>query len=631
MERRLAAILAADVVGYSRLMGADEAGTLSRITADQSELIEPLAAAHNGRVVKRIGDGVLMEFASAVDAVTFAVELQAAAAGRDAGMPEDRRIRYRIGINIGDIILQDGDIFGDGVNIAARLEESAEAGGIRVSGQVHETVAAKTDLRFAALGDRQFKNIDKPIPVFEIVMADGGAATRHPAPERPPRHRIAILVATLAVIALAAGLAYTYAVRSLMPGTPAAVRSAGNDPVDHRRQASEKPSLIVLPFDNLSGDSSQDYFSDGITEDLTTDISKISGLLVLARHTAFKFAGRGVDVRDIGRELGVDYVLEGSVRRADNRVRVNAQLIDARTGNHLWADRFDRELKEVFQLQDEVTRNIVAALTVELTTGEDAALSHRRTVDPEAYDLFLQGLARFQRFTPETNREARALFHAAARRDPSFARAIADIGLTHGIDLLFNWAADPDMSSAEAAKYSRRALEIDPSLREVHFAMSTVNLSRKQIEAAIDATEKAILIDPNYADAYAQRAQALAYFGKPDESLASLDRAKALNPLHPFYYTWIGSLAGFVKGDYDAAIAISKDVAVRNPDFTGARLILAASYGLGGRQEDAEWEVEELLAQVPNLTLALAVDRAPFVRDGDRARYADGLRRAGLR
>jgi adenylate cyclase len=609
MERRLSAILAADMVGYSRLMQVDEVGTLDRIKKYRAKLIDPLFAKYDGRIVKEIGDGILVEFASAVNAVSCGIEIQKAIPEIEADLPSDQRISYRIGINLGDIIVEGDDIYGDGINVASRIETICPEGGVCVSANIMAQLSGKIKEFFAFAGKHKLKNIESPV---EIWCWPKNSKSKI---KRTQQKRISPLIPTLAalVFALAIGLFYWL--------SPSEEMSA------NKRQ----PSLVVLPFDNLGGSPEQDYFSDGITEDLTTDISRIGGIFVLARHTAFKFEDRrGIDIRDIGRELDVDYVLEGSVRKYSDRIRVNAQLIDAVTGNHVWANRFDRELNDVFIIQDDIAKEIVSALTIKLSDRENTLLSSHRTVDPTAYDLFLRGLSMFRRFDPESNEAARQMFHAAAGIDPSFARAIADIGLSHGIDLLFNWTDDPEESIRLATKYSTLANRIDPSIREVHFAMSTVNLSQKKLPEAIKATDEAILIDPNYADAYAQRAQALAFSGKASEARASLEQAKRLNPLYPFYYTWIDSLIYFTEAEYSNAIKISKDVALRNPAFTGARLILAASYGLSGQLDKATWEVAELLTQDPDLTLDKAVERAPFMNEAHLSNYTKGLGLAGL-
>ncbi|MCC0015716.1 MAG: adenylate/guanylate cyclase domain-containing protein [Rhodobiaceae bacterium] len=607
MERRLIAIMAADAVGYSQRMARDEAGAISALEHCRA-IIDEQIDGHGGRIFGSAGDSVVAEFASSVNAVECAIAIQQQLERRRAEQ-KDRFLEFRIGINFGDVIVRNGNLLGDGVNVAARLESIAPVNGLCISASVHEQIRGKTGAVFGFGGERELKNIDRPVEIWCWPQD----VARPAAPVRGRRKSVLIAAVAAGAVAAAAILGNV----ALAPDQAAPPQGG-------------KPTLIVLPFDNLSGDGAQDYFSDGITEDLTTDISQISGIQVLARHTAFKFEGRGIDVRDLARELGVDFVLEGSVRKSAERIRINAQLIDAATGNHLWAERFDSDLKDVFAVQDKVAREIVSALTIQLTSDEDAGLRRSRTVDPVAYDLFLRGLYDFQRFTPDNNAAARALFEAAVEIDGSFARAIADIGLTHGIDLLFNWSKNPEESKRLASEYSSLASRLDPSIREVHFAMSTVHLARKNLDGAIKATNDAILIDPNYADAYAQRAQALAYDGQVAEARVSIEQAKQLNPLFPFYYVWIESLISFVESDYDKAIEISREVAEKNPAFTGARLILAASYGLSGRIDEARWEASELLVQVPDLTLAAATDRAPFAQDDKRTDYARGLELAGL-
>ncbi|NNF78760.1 MAG: hypothetical protein HKN05_12095, partial [Rhizobiales bacterium] len=340
--------------------------------------------------------------------------------------------------------------------------------------------------------------------------------------------------------------------------------------------------------------------------------------------------GKGANIAEVREKLGVDYVLEGSVRKSSGRVRINAQLINTKTGDHLWAKRFDRKMEDIFALQDEVTRDIVAALTIKLTSKETEALKSSRSIDPTAYDLFLRGLQSFQRFTPERNREARDYFRQALEIEPEFARALGDMALSYGIDLLFSWSKDRERDAAEARRYGSRALEADATVREVHFALSTVEMAQKQVAKSIDWADRAIIIDSNYADAYAQRAQALAFLGEPEQSYAALAQAMKLNPLFPSYYTWIESLLNFVRGDYEAAIRLSQETATKNPEFTGARLIMAASYGLMDNKEDGSWQVEELLTVLPDQTLKGAVEQFPFVKQKHTERFIRGLRASGL-
>ena len=380
-QRRLAAVFVADVVAYSRLMAADEAGTLAALKAHRKELIDPTTAEHGGRIVKLMGDGALVEFASVVDAVECAVAVQRGMAERNHGIPEDRRIVFRIGINLGDIILDGDDIYGDGVNLAARLEGLAEPGGICISNSAREQVLGKVPLSFADLGEQRVKNIERPVRVYCVVM----------------------------------------------DGTPAAATAASPEPPD-------KTSIAVLPFTNMSGDPEQEYFADGISEDIITALSKISQLFVIARNSSFTFKGKSVRIQEVSSDLGVRYVLEGSVRKAGNRVRITSQLIDGETGGHLWAERFDRDLTDIFAMQDEVTREIVTALALKLTEGDRQRLTREHTDNMEAYDCFLRGREQLWRLTAETNAQARTLLERAVELDPNFASAFAYLAAVHLVD-----------------------------------------------------------------------------------------------------------------------------------------------------------------------------------------------------
>jgi adenylate cyclase len=1026
MERRLAAILAADVVGYSRLIREDEASTLAALKAHREELIEPKLAQYHGRIVKLMGDGLLAEFPSAVEAVQCAVEIQHMMGERTAAIPEDRRITYRMGINIGDIVVEDDDIYGDGVNVAARLEGLADPGSICVARNVYNQVKDKLDLTFEHLGEKEVKNIAEPVTVYRVVLDEKAAAIATPVlkkvaklerrwwpvavgavaalvvavggalwwqpwapdvepasvermafplPDKPSiavlpfdnlsgdpnqeplsdgitediitelsrfrelfviaRHStltykgkpvkvqkvaedlgvryvlegsvrkaddkiritaqlidatsgrhvwgehydrnltnlfaihdeiVGTITTALAVkvheaersrtrrkptdsldaydyflrgrdlqlkhgffrneinkkarafyeeaaaidreytrahaelawthlydfiygwsaapeqsrdqalqlaqqavsmdasnarahyalgyvqlyrreydraiaeiekaIALnpndarfragmsvllvysgkptpaiekmqeamrlnphheswyvsflawayfhaqrydealavlkqiaepRAGTHRTFAaiyarmgrlqearahaakVRELDPGfsvaqfsrsLPYAEQADLDFYLDALREAGlpenpplplpDKPSIAVLPFANMSGDPEQEYFADGMTDDLITDLSKISGLFVIARNSVFTYKGRAVKVQDVGRELGVRYVLEGSVRKAGNRVRINAQLVDAQNGHHLWAERFDRELTDVFALQDEVVKRIVAQLAVKLTQGEETRLSRTGVVDPEAYDTLLRGLERYRRFTRETNAEARDFFERAAAIDPSYARAHADVALTYAIDVQFGWTRTPDAAIQTALEHANRALALDPTTHQVHFALGVIYTVQKRHDEAIAAALKAIALYPNYADGYAQLAQDLFYAGEPEASLEAVRKAMRLDPRHPFFYVWIVGQNYMLQQRYGEAVEEFKKVLWQNPEFPGARLTLASTYGLMGRIEDAEWEAEEILTLLPDFTLAQERERVPFKNPEHLERYIAGLRKAGL-
>ncbi|MEE9297182.1 MAG: adenylate/guanylate cyclase domain-containing protein, partial [Phycisphaerae bacterium] len=419
-ERKLTTILAADVVGFSRLMGEDEAGTLNALKADRKELIEPKAAQYHGRIVKLLGDGILMEFTSVVDAVLFGVEVQCALRERNAAMPDDRQIVYRIGINIGDIIVDGDDIYGDGVNVAARLEGLAEPGGICIQRNVRDQIRDKLDLTLEDLGEVEVKNIARPIRVFNVVLDDKAEVLVTPVRAAPIKtgHRRWV-VAAAAAVALVAAVGGVFWWQPWVPGL---------DPASLDKMAfplPDKPSIAVLPFTNMSEDPGQEYFADGMTEDLITDLSKISGLFVIARTSTFTYKGKSMKVREIAQELGVRYVLEGSVRLAGDRVRINAQLIDATTGGHLWADRYDGSLANIFSLQDKVTEKIVAALALKLTDSEQAQLRRKPTDNLEAYDYYLRAKQGAYSYDGEGFADALSLYEKAVALDPKFAEAYA--------------------------------------------------------------------------------------------------------------------------------------------------------------------------------------------------------------
>ena len=456
VERRLAAILCADIVGYSRLMGADEVGTLARMRTLRADLIDPGIGAHNGRIVKTTGDGLLVEFASVVDAVECAVDIQRSMAAHNSGIPEEQRIVFRMGVNLGDVIVEDGDIFGDGVNVAARLEGLAPPGGICVERTVRNQVRDRMPIKFEDLGEQEVKNIARPVRVFRVVL-DEAAASEIPRPAAIPAApwKRKAVAAGVAVLVAAAGI-----VLWQLPWQPAGGPDAADGPA---LALPDKPSIAVLPFNNMSGDPEQEYFADGMSEDLITDLSKISGLFVIARNSSFVYKGKSVDVKQVGRALGVRYVLEGSVRRAGNRVRINAQLIDATTGRHLWADRYDGSLADVFALQDEVTRKIIAELKVHLTPTEQARQARKGTVDVDAHDAFLRGWAHYLRSTPDDYAKAVPYLEEAIRRDPNYGRAHAALASLYRAARFHGWqgrlGVTPDDALERAMDHIEKAMK----------------------------------------------------------------------------------------------------------------------------------------------------------------------------
>jgi adenylate cyclase len=616
MERKLTAILAADVVGYSRLMGEDEVGTLAALKAYRNETIDPRIAEHSGRIVKLMGDGALVEFPSVVEAVLCAVEIQEALAERNAGVVDGRRIELRIGINVGDVIVDRDDIYGDGVNVAARLETLAEPNGICISRTVHDQVRDKLDLVIDDLGEVEVKNIARPVRAFRVLTGPGAEA---PGRKRAPNRRRPAAVAAVGAIVIAALGALAW----WQPWT------GGTGRISVER-LSDLPAIAVLPFDNMSGDPEQEYFSDGITEDLISDLSRISGVFVIARTTVFTYKGRSVTVRQVGDDLGVQYVLEGSVRRAGSRIRINVQLVDARSGRDIWVERYDREMTDVFVLQDEVTKKIVSALAVELTADEENRLQRTTKIDPDAYDVFLRGLELYRRYTFETRAEARELFERAAALDPGFARAYAGIANTHVFDYMEGSTDSPERSAQQSLEMVEHALALDDSVPQVQFSASFVYLQLGRHEDAIAAVRRAIELDPNYADGYVQMAFSLIFAGRPEEALEQAANAMRLNPWQPFLYTWVLGHAYFLMEQYEEAISLFEKVVESNPHYHAGHLALASAYGLAGRIDDAEWEAEELLNLQPDFTLTDSLRRTPYKNPADLERWIAGLRKAGL-
>lgn len=624
MERKLAAIVAADVVGYSRLMGEDEAGTLAALRRHREELIEPKTAQYRGRTVKLMGDGALIEFSSIVDAVVFAVEVQVAMRERNADVAENRRIVFRIGINLGDIIFERDDIHGDGVNVAARLEALAEPGGICLSRPARNQIRDKLDLDFEDLGEVTVKNIARPVRAFHVMVNEKAAALATPivkAPTVTGRGWRPAIAAGLAIGLL--GLLAVGWWRPWYPDLQPASDSIAALP------ATDKPSIAVLPFDNMSGDREQDYFSDGITEDLITDLSRISGLFVIARTTMFTYKGQSVKIQDLQRELGARFILEGSVRQAAGRIRINVQLIDANGGRLLWSDRFDRELTDVFAVQDEITQKIVTALAVRLTDDEQTRIGQAPQVNPEAYDMLLRGLAIYRRYTPEAILEARQFFEKAVALDPAFARGYADLALTYYYDVVFG-VGSRDESIRQAIFYAQVADDMDDSLPQLQFALSDIYRMQGKHDEAIASARRAVALDPNYADGYGVLSLSLIFAGEPDAGLSAMGKAMRLNPRHPFFYVNNMGHAYFLKGQYKEAAQSFEWVIERNPDFLPARLLLASTYGQMGRIEDAKWEAEEIMTRSPGFSIAQERDRSQYKRPADLERYLEGLRKAGL-
>lgn len=582
MNRRLAAILLADVVGYSKMMGADESGTLAALKHHREAIFDPAVTAHNGRVVKLMGDGTLVEFSSVVDAVNCALAIQRAIKAQEG--TENGGITLRIGVNLGDIVIDGGEIYGDGVNVAARLEPLADPGGICITSIVNESIGARVDAVFHDAGEVHVKNIGRPVRVWKW----------HPDMD-----------------------AGDYEVPAQQPATAAAKK--------------DMPSVAVLPFDNMSGDPEQEYFTDGISEDIITDLSKVGGLMVIARNSSFAYKGRSVDIREVGRELGVSSVLEGSIRRAGNRVRINAQLIDARSGGHLWADRFDRELTDIFEVQDEVTRRIVDALKVTLTPAEEALIADNTATNVEAHDLFLHARELLSGSkTRATFEEAIPLLKRAIELDPEYGEPYAGLALAYVFDFQNRWTDDPDRSLDTALDYVDKAIEKAPNDPYGHHIAAIVAAFRRDYERNWREIETALELSPNYAMALASKGAALTFSGRPEEALPILDRAMRLDPQGAEQFLHFVGLAHLLSGNFETSAAEFRERIRLVPDTDFSRVYLASALAYQGETDEAREAWREMEEINPDYSFEAHMSRAPFRRQEEIDFIRDGLRKAGL-
>ena len=620
VRRRLATILAADVVGYSRLMGVDEESTL-RTLQSYREIIDRLIIRHEGHIFTTGGDSVLAEFASPIEAVRCAIAIQEELTVRNTELVEDRQMHFRIGINIGDVMVEGDNLFGDSVNVAARLESTAEAGGICISGSVYDQVRNKLSIGFEDIGPQNVKNIAEPISVYRLVpserLVSTGARIAARSKKDAKRWVMPTTAAAVLLIIAAGGLA-------LWQPWAATVETATPGSISSARQ--QKQSIAVLPFTNMSSDQEQEYFVDGMTEDLITDLSQISGLFVIARNSSFVYKNQTVNVKDVGRALGVRYVLEGSVRKLGDKVRINAQLIDAESGGHLWADRFDRDYGDVFKLQNEVIRHIVSAMEVSLRGDEETRLVKDYTDSIEAYDLFLKGQREFFKFTHEGNIEARRYYHLATELDPNFARAIANLGWTHARDYQDGWSSSPEDSLNKALALAKDAVGIDDSVSQVHWVLGQVLLFKKDYEGALAEAKRTIELSPSNPDAKILLARIHAFSANPKESIRLINEAMLINPYYPMQYLMNIGIAHFASGEYaEAEIALVKAID-RNPGAQRARMWLAATYANSGQLDEANWALQELMVLNPSFSVEIIEHTIPFRDPSIRDRLANGLR-----
>jgi TolB-like protein/class 3 adenylate cyclase len=574
VERRLAAVLAADVAGYSRLMGTDEVGTLAALKAIRREIVDPAITSHKGRIVKTTGDGMLVEFASAVDAVTCAMLVQDEMAESTKRL--GTKIAFRIGINVGDIIIDGDDIFGDGVNVAARVENECEPGGVYLSGSVFEQVRGKTDFAFDDIGERALKNIDRPVRLY-------------------------------------------------------AVRSAASSPVNVKQpEESDKPSIAVLPFQNMSGDSEQEYFADGMVEDITTALSRIKWLVVIARNSSFAYKGKAIDIKQVGRDLGVRYVLEGSVRKAGSRVRITGQLIEVSTNAHLWADRFDGNLEDVFDLQDKVTSSVVGAISPKLEHAEIALARNKPTSNMGAYDYYLRGMSLFYEFTIEAHPHSLPMFRKAIELDSDFVLAYAAIAAWYIAGKAFAFIKPSKEEVAEVDRLARRLLRIaNDDARVMAHAGQALTFVVGNINEGGPALDRAIELDPNLAIARMWGGGAKLYSGEFEKAIEHYDYAMRLSPLDPRLFLAYSGLATahFLMGHYEKGFAFATSGIRRWPNFVPLYRSAMACCAMSGRTEEAREFCQKALRLNPSLCISAP---SMFQRPEDLEKLNEALRAAGL-
>jgi adenylate cyclase len=581
VERRLSAIFASDIVGYSRLMEADEEGTLARMNAHRREFLEPAVAQNRGRIVKRTGDGVLIEFSSAVDAARCAIDVQRGMGERNAGVSPERRIELRIGIHVGDIMIEDDDIFGDGVNIAARLESIAQPGGICISDDAYRQVRGKVNVNFQDSGEQELKNIARPVRVYQLRPEAATAAAKP-----------------------ASGLA--------LP---------------------DKPSIAVLAFQNMSGDVEQEFFADGIAEDIITALSKAHWLFVIARNSSFSYKGKSVDVREVGRDLGVRYVLEGSVRKAGNRVRITAQLIDATSGHHVWAERYDRALEDIFAVQDEITRSIIGAIAPGIVAAEIQRTRGKKAAQLGQWERVMRAHWHVWRFTREDCREAFHLTDEILRRDPNNALALADLSFNWHFGGVFGWTTEPIAKAMEkSGDAARRAVTAEDRDATAQAALAVYEVFSNRHDDAIKRLMRAVELDPNSSLARGQLGVALSFGGEPDRSIAALEDAKRLSPRDYLMVIWhaVDAWSHLHAERFADAMACAKQAIEFNPAFPDSHGILAAAAAHLGQMTEAQAGLAEFVRLLPELTLSDPRLIRPFRRPADRERFFAGLRKAGL-
>jgi adenylate cyclase len=623
-KRKLAAILSADVEGYGRLMGEDEEATVRTITAYR-EVMTTLIQQHNGKVLDSPGDNLLAEFVSVVDAVQCAVAVQKEFQARNVELPESRRMEFRIGINLGDVIEEKERIYGDGVNIAARLEGLAKPGGICISKTAFDHIESKLPYGYEFIGDQTVKNIAKPVGAYRVVMEPRVTVVGKPEDEKPAKvRRMPILIGAVAVLVLAfaVGIWQFY------------MRRPTIEPAAEEKMAyplPDKPSIAVLPFDNISGDPEQEYFSDGLTEQIITSLSRIPRMFVIARNSTFTYKGKPVKIQKIAEDLGVRYILEGGVQRSGDRVRITAQLIDAIVGHHIWSERYDRQMEDIFALQDDITKKILTALQVELTEGEQIIWARDYPGSLETYEKHIKANYYIHRGTKQDNEQAKRLIKEAMDLDPENTYVCMVSGWATFMDVKFGWSKDPEKSINLALECAKMCIANDRGMENGHSLLGAVYHLKGKYEEAISEVEQAIALGPNAADHYSLLGEITSCAGRWEEGIPIFKKAIRLNPFPPAYYYASLGRSYMMTGRYEEAIKTCKKSLGVNPDFLPAHLGLTATYILSDRVEEAKVAAAEVLRINPKFSLEHFETTLPYKNKVDIARYVAALREGGLK
>jgi len=623
VKRKLAAILSADVKGYSRLMGENEVQTLKTLAA-YFQIMTTLIQKHQGKVLNIAGDNLLADFESVVDAVQCGVEIQKELRTKNAELAEGQRVKFRIGINLGDVIREGESIYGDGVNIAARLESLSEAGGLCISGTAFDQIKNKLNLGYKYLGEQTVKNILEPVRVYQVLMEPEAAGkVIGEKKTKPKQWQMAAMGLVIGVIVVVVAIViWKFYVPT--PKIEVASKEKMAFPLP------DKPSIAVLPFTNMSGDPQQEYFSDGITEEIITALSKVPRLFVIARNSTFTYKGKSVNVKQVSEELGVRYVLEGSVRKTEDKVRITTQLIDALTGHHLWAEKYDRDLKDIFAIQDEISFKVVTALQVKLTDGEQALTYAGGTKNFEAYARYLKGADYVKRINKEGNLLARKMAEETIALDPNYPRGYRLLAMTHWLDVRLGLSKDPKQSLTESVRLYQKTLAMDPSDGSARVLLGFVFTIMRQYEKGMAEAEQGVAISPNASIAHIYHGYILIFNGMHKEAIEAIKKAIRLDPLPPdFYWRCLGQAYCHV-GMYEEAIAASKEALRRYPDAILTHVLLAQVYALSGREKEARAEVEEVLRINSRYSVEFFRSSTPYKNPADMELMANALLKAGV-